>query len=599
MKELEYPFDGALIQRKKKTLRKSLIKEEKLKKNIAILGGSTTDEIKDMLELFLLNCDIFPQFYQSDFGQYWQDAVFGSRELDAFHPDVIYIHTSIRNINKFPELADSEKDIDQMLEEEYLHFASMWEKLYEKFKCPVIQNNFEYPSFRILGNQDAGNIHGRVNYILRLNTKIQNYAQAHAWFLINDINYQSADFGLSKWADPKAWYLYKYSLSVEAIPYLAFNVANIIKALFGKNKKALAIDLDNTLWGGIVGDDGAENLELGQETPIGQAYVEFQAYLKLLQREGILLNIISKNEPENAMAGLQHPQMVLKPEDFIAIKANWEPKSQNLLELAEELTLLPDSFVFVDDNPAEREIVRQQIPGAAVPEIGSVENYIHAIDRAGYFEVTTLSKDDLNRSSMYKENAAREKLQHSFTDYRDYLLSLNMKAEIESFKPVYMARIAQLTNKSNQFNLTTKRYTQEEIEAAAANPDCITLYGKLEDCFGDNGVVSVVIGEIKGDSLDIVLWIMSCRVLKRNMETAMMDALAKTAERKGIKTIFGYYYPTAKNGMVHNFYQTQGFELMSEDESGNTVWKLDLSGGYKKQNDIIEVNGGKELWKEK
>ena len=594
MKELEYPFDGALIRRKKKAIRKELTKTKRQEtKKIAILGGSTTDEIKDMLELFLLNYGICPVFYQSAFAQYWQDAMFGNEGLESFCPDIIFIHTSLRNITRFPELLDSENEIEQMLEDEYQRFVSMWDRLYEIYKCPVIQNNFEYPSFRLLGNQDAGNLHGRGNYILRLNARFQKYAQTHTWFFINDIHYQSADFGLFKWSDPKAWYLYKYSLSLEAIPYLAFNVANIIKSLFGKNKKALAIDLDNTLWGGIVGDDGAENLELGQETSVGQAYLEFQEYLKLLKKEGILLNIISKNEPENAMAGLEHPQMVLKPEDFVSIKANWEPKSQNLLQLAEELALLPEAFVFVDDNPAEREIIRQQIPGAAVPEIGAVENYIRAIDRAGYFEVTTLSGDDLKRTSMYRENAARVKLQHSFADYRDYLLSLKMKAEIEPFQPIYLGRIAQLTNKSNQFNLTTKRYTQEEIEAAAADENTITLYGKLEDCFGDNGVVSVVIGKIRGDSLDIILWLMSCRVLKRNMEFAMMDTLAEAAERRGVNYIFGYYYPTAKNGMVRNFYQMQGFELISEDEEGNRIWKLDIAKGYKKQNDTIEINGGK------
>ncbi len=366
----------------------------------------------------------------------------------------------------------------------------------------------------------------------------------------------------------------------------------MIKSLYGKNKKAFALDLDNTLWGGIVGDDGPENLQIGQETSEGQAYSEFQQYLKLHMQTGVILNIVSKNEKENALAGLQRPDMVLKPDDFIIIKANWLPKSQNLTELAHTLSLLPESFVFVDDNPAEREIIRQQVPGAAVPEIGDKpEAFIHAIDRMGYFEVTQLSGDDAARNGMYRQNAARSRAELSFADYGEYLRSLAMHAQIKSFSPMYYARIAQLTNKSNQFNLTTKRLTQDEITAMAQDQSYLTLYGKLADQFGDNGVVSVVIGKIREQCLDLVLWLMSCRVLKRDMEYAMMDTLAAACKKRGIDTIYGYYYPTAKNAMVRDFYEKQGFSKVSGDEAGNTVWKLELAGGYSQKNHVIQVEG--------
>lgn len=592
MRELEYPFDSQYLMRKKRSLRRELLtRTDLIEKNIAILGGSTTSEIKDMLELFLLNYGIKPSFYESEYAQYWQDAMFENEELAALKPDFIFIHTSNRNITAFPEPGDSIGEIDTLLRQQYEHFAVMWDRLTEVYHCPIIQNNFEYPYFRLMGNQDTSNAHGRTNFITRLNMKFNEYAQSHDNFFINDINYQAADYGLQKWSDPLFWHMYKYALCLDAIPTLAFNVANIIKSLLGKNKKAFALDLDNTLWGGIVGDDGVENLELGQETSMGQVYTEFQQYLKLMQKQGVILNIISKNEHENAMAGLNHPQMHLKPDDFIVTKANWEPKSMNLVQMAEELTLLPESFVFADDNPAEREIVRQQVPGTAVPEMEAVEHYIYAIDRAGYFEVTNFSKDDLKRNDMYKENAQRAKMQSSFTDYADYLLSLAMKAQIKPFEALYMSRIAQLTNKSNQFNLTTKRYTQEEIEQIAADKEHITLYGKLEDCFGDNGVVSLVIGKIDGTKLDIILWLMSCRVLKRDMEFAMMDSLVEQCQKRGITRINGYYYPTAKNAMVKDFYDKQGFEIVSEDDAGNRIWKLDISQGYDKKNHVIQVEG--------
>lgn len=595
MECLEYPFDGKTIMRKRRAIRRELLCQDNLlEKHIAVLGGSTTHDIKEILELFLLNYGIKPVFFESEYAQYWQDAVFGNDALKGLKPDIIYIHTSNRNIPAYPKITDSETDINALLEHTYSHFQVMWDKLREEYACPIIQNNFESPYFRLLGNQDAWNIRGRTNFISRLNQKFYDYAQHHSDFFINDINYLSADYGLQAWSDPYSWHMYKYALCQDAIPTLAFNIANMIKSIYGKNRKALALDLDNTLWGGVVGDDGADNLELGQETSMGQAYAEFQQYLKGLRSMGILLTVVSKNEMENAIAGIRHPQMLLKEEDFVRIKANWEPKSRNLMCLAEELSLLPESFVFVDDNPAEREIVRQQVPRAAVPLMERPEDYIRAIDRAGYFEMTNLSADDMKRNDMYRENMKRAALESAFSDYHDYLLSLDMHADIRPFQPVYLARIAQLTNKSNQFNLTTRRYTREELERAAADPRCITLYGKLADRFGDNGVVSVVIGRQEDERLDIVLWLMSCRVLKRDMEFAMMDTLVERCRERGIRTIRGYYYPTAKNAMVKGFYGTQGFRKVEEGPSGDTVWECRIDQGYQRKNHVIQINGGTE-----
>lgn len=596
---LEYPFDGQVILRKRKTIRRELLNVPGngaafIEKHVAILGGSTTHDIKETLELFLLNQGIAPVFYESEYGQYWQDAMFENEQLFAFHPDVIYVHTSNRNIRRFPEPADTAEAVDALLKQEYDRFLAMWEALRSTYHCPIIQNNFEYPFYRLLGNRDAGDIHGRVNFITRLNLKFYEYAQLHQNFFIHDINYLAADYGLEKWSDPFFWHMYKYALCMDAIPTLAFSVSNMIKSLFGKNKKALALDLDNTLWGGVVGDDGVDNLELGQETSLGQAYTEFQQYLREQKNRGILLNVISKNERENAIAGLNHPDGILRPDDFISIKANWEPKSENLLQMAEELTLLPESFVFVDDNPAEREIIRQQVPGAAVPAISKVEHYIQVIDRSGFFEVTNFSLDDLQRNKMYRENLIRTQLQRSFADYSDYLRSLDMSAVIRPFESIYMSRIAQLTNKSNQFNLTTRRYTQDEIAQIAGDSNYLTLYGKLNDRFGDNGVVTVVIGEIKGVRLDIILWLMSCRVLKRDMEFAMMDEVVSRCSEMGVEEIYGHYYSTAKNGMVRDFYEKQGFAKLSETSDGSSEWKLDLRKGYTKKNHVIQVNAEKD-----
>lgn len=568
-----------------------------LKKKMAVLGGSTTHDIIRMLDLFLLNEGIEIKFYEAEYGLYWQEAMFDNPALKDFGPDYIFIHTSSRNITAWPSMGDTAARVEAMLAEQFAHFTAMWDRLRAVYGCPIIQNNFEYPFYRLLGNREAGDLHGRNYYVNRLNLMFAGYAQQNKNFYLHDLNYLSAAYGLDRWAEPFYWHMYKYALNLQAIPEFAFNLSHIIKSLCGRNKKGLVLDLDNTLWGGVVGDDGPEQLEIGPETAVGQVYGEFQSYLKAHQELGIILNVNSKNDYENAVAGLNHPDGLLRPEDFVIIKANWAEKSRNLQEIAAELELLPEALVFVDDNPAEREIVRRQVPGAAVPEItaaGAAESrtpdrYIHILDKNGYFEVTDWSEEDQKRNEMYQANVIRHRQAAVFEDYQDYLRSLEMTAQIGAFTPVYMARIAQLTNKSNQFNLTTRRFSQSEIEAMAADHDYITLYGKLVDKFGDNGVVSVVIGHKEGVVVHLDLWLMSCRVLKREMEYAMMDAVVARCGQDGVKVIRGYYYRTAKNGMVKDFYQLQGFEKVSEDGEGNTVWEMVIPDSYEMKNAVIAI----------
>ncbi|RKI28138.1 HAD-IIIC family phosphatase [bacterium 1xD8-6] len=592
MKELEYPFDVKKILSGKIKLRRLLLEKADgfIEKRIAILGGGTTSDIKDVMELFLLNQGIRPSFYESEYNQYYQEAMFPTEEFIKFSPDVIYICTSNHNIERYPSFSDSEEYVDQLFSEESEKYCAIWEKLEQQFHCPIIQNNFEMPAYRLLGNRDAYDYRGRTNFLMRLNMEFSRQASQRDHLLLCDLNYISSDYGLGKWSDIYYYCMYKYAMHIEAVPYLAFQAANIIKSLFGRNKKGLVLDLDNTLWGGIVGDDGVDNLAIGSELPKGQIYTQFQQYIKEYKKIGVFLAIDSKNDYENAVAGLEHPDSVLSKEDFVSIYANWEPKDQNLLAIADELQVLPESLVFIDDNPAERYMVEEQIDGVSVPNIGKVQDYIRIIDRSGFFEVTSLSEDDQKRVVMYQENAKRKQMQMNFSDYGEYLQSLEMQAVIREFDKVHFSRIAQLSNKSNQFNLTTRRYTKEEIEGIANDSSYITLYGRLQDRFGDNGVVSVVIGQIEGKNCHIRLWIMSCRVLKRDMENAMMDCFAARCSERGVGQIYGYYYPTRKNGMVKDFYKEMGFEKISEDAVFNTVWSLDIAKGYQKRNKFILVD---------
>lgn len=590
MKELEYPFDSAYILKKRKKIRRELLSDgrDRIKKKIAILCGATADDIISCAELFLLDNGIEPQVYKSEYDMYYEDAVFSNKELDEFRPDVVYIHTSLRNLKSPPKVSDSGQLIQDKLESEYSRFLQMWERLYERFGCVIIQDNFALPFYRLLGNSDAYDVHGLTSFVSRLNEKFYSFAGSRNDFFILDVNYLSACFGLDKWYDLSFWYLYKYAQSLSAVPSLAFELSKIIKAIYGKNKKCIALDLDNTLWGGIVGDDGVEGIKIGHEDAQSESYYEFQSYVKAHKDIGVILSVISKNEEENAMAGLAHPEGALKYDDFVTFKANWQPKSENLVSSAEMIGILPDSFVFVDDNPAEREEVSKQT-GAAAPDIGEVTDYIKVLDRSGFFEVTRLSSDDLKRNDMYKANAKRSQLQSTFADYGEYLDSLEMSAVVRPFEKLYYERISQLTNKSNQFNLTTLRCTVGDIAAFADDDSYVTLYGSLNDKFGDNGIVSIAAGKVTGDTLDITLWLMSCRVLKRDMELVMLDKMVSFASSKGVRYLKGRYLPSAKNKMVKDFYDgTLGFEKISEGENGEREYILDITG-YKNKNTHIKT----------
>ncbi len=589
MQELEYPFDGAMILQKKRALKRKLLEKDGLvPKKIAIMSGSTIGEIKNILELFLLDAGIRPEFYVGGYALYYENLMFDDGSLAAFAPDVIYIHTSAQNITDWPSQFDSPEAAAQKLEDTYARFEQMWAAA-AKFGCPVIQNNFELPSYRIMGNLDAVDIHGRVRFVNELNARFAKYAEKTPNFYLHDLCYLSASVGLDNFFSPSVWYAYKYAMDTQYIPLLCHSVTRIIKSLFGKNKKSVILDLDNTLWGGVIGDDGPEGIALGKETPAGMAYSEFQSYLKELSGLGVMLNVCSKNEEKIALEGFARADSVLKRDDFLCFKANWEPKHLNVAAIAKEINILPDSFVFMDDNPAEREIVRREIPGVTVPELTAPEMYISAIDKAGWFEATSVSGDDRKRNEMYKQNLQRAAAQASFGDYSDYLRSLDMTCEAGPFDMPHAERITQLINKTNQFNLTTRRYTAAEVEKLIGNPDYITLYGRLVDKFGDNGIVTALIAHVRGEEADIELWIMSCRTFKRNLEHAMFDLLVEECRARGVKKLNGVYLPTAKNLLVSDFYATIGFEQTGENEKGEKSFSFTGFDGYQAQNTVMKT----------
>ena len=587
LNSLKYPLDTSSILRKKKSIKKKLLQNDLIKKNIAILGGSTTSEIKNILELFLLDKGVKSNFYESDYNKYYEDALFGNDELDKFNPDIIYIHTTNKNIIKYPFPKDNSKEIDALLSNEIQKYKSIWSSLL-KFNCAIIQNNFDHTIDRSLGNLDCYDIHGKTYFINKLNDKFSQEAREINNLYINDINYLSSYIGLRHWFDPSLWYQAKYAISMESIPELAFNISKIISSIFGKSKKCLVLDLDNTCWGGVIGDDGLDYIHIGSGSAIAESYATFQQYIRELKQRGVTLAVCSKNDFKNAKEGFEHPDSVLKFDDFTSFKANWSPKHQNIIDIATEINIGIDSLVFIDDNPVERDIVSSQVPSVSVPDVGSdVIHFVDHIDKNGYFEPISLLSDDINRTKYYKDNKKRVKNQATFKSYDEFLVSLEMTADIKSFSSIYLDRIAQLTNRTNQFNLTTKRYTVGEIENISCSDDYIKIYGRLADKYGDNGLIAVSIGNIKEKQCHIDLWLMSCRVLKRNVEFAMLDELVSKCKDQDVSEIIGYYYKSSKNSMVSDLYEKFGFNLLERNDE-DSVWKLDITN-YEIKNKFIGV----------
>ena len=587
-------LDACSIQellRSKSKLRRQLQNHSCRDLRIAVLPGSTVNEMIEFAELFLLVEGFRCTFYQSEYNKYYEEAVLDSERIVKFRPDIVYVHTSCMNLQGWPPLSATEADHESFVAAEFSRFQQIWHSLQQNVGSHIIQNNFELPPFRVLGNLDSIAYGGRAKFVNRLNVEFANEALNDPRLFVQDVNALSAALGSRNWFDWERWYSYKIMTTPAASLALARSVTAIVRALYGRSRKCLVLDLDNTLWGGVIGDDGPENIKIGRETAVAEAYTAFQEYCLMLRSRGILLAVCSKNDEETAKQGFEHPDSVLKLSHFSAFRANWEPKHENLTAIAKELNLGIDSLVFVDDNPAERALVASQLPMVAVPDVGSdVTQFIPALEAGGYFETVRVSAEDFSRADTYAANSQRALLKSKFRDYGEYLDSLQMTAEIDAFKPVYLDRITQLTNKTNQFNLTTRRYTAAEIQKMSLDPAYITLYGKLTDAFGDNGLVSVIVARKDGSTLHIELWLMSCRVLKRDLELAMLDELVTRAHAAGIETIVGYYYRTPRNSMVADHYRRLGFECESQDpDGGQSMWRLQLTTDYQPKCRYIQV----------
>ena len=573
-----------------KNLKKKYYKNNKIKIKIAILGGSTTKLIKENLEIFLKDKNLDPKFYESDYNQFYYEGIKPSKALKKFNPNFIYIHTSSLNIDEFPEVESEKKQSENLIENTFNKYKLIWTNLSKNFDCNIIQNNFEMLSLTSLGNLDSSKHYGKINFLTKLNLKFFEYSNKVNNLIIQDINLISAQYGLDKWHDDSFYFNYKYALNHEAIPTLTKNITKIVESHVGKSKKCLILDFDNTLWGGVIGEIGWKNIQIGNDNALGQVYLRFQKYVFELMSKGVILAGCTKNENDVALSGFKNNSNILKKKHFSIIKANWENKAKNIMEISKELNIGLDSMVFIDDSKFERELVKKKLPMVEVPDVGEdPEKYIFYLDREKYFENSKLSNEDLQRTSFYKTNIEREKDQNNFKDYNKYLKSLKMKSDLKSLKNENIDRIHQLINKTNQFNLTTKRMNINETKNIIDNSKFLTIVGNLNDKFGENGIVTILIVKIKKNRVEIIQWLMSCRVFNRGLEFAIFDQLIFWCKNRSILTIQGLYIPTKKNLIVKNFYKDLSFKKINKNIK-NTMWEFKIPKRYVKKNNNIKVS---------
>jgi FkbH-like protein len=392
-----------------------------------------------------------------------------------------------------------------------------------------------------------------------------------------DVAALSGVVGTANWFSSREWHLAKMPIAMACQPLYADHVCRVLGAMRGKARRCLILDLDNTLWGGVIGDDGLDGIRLGQGDPVGEAHLALQRYALMLHQRGVVLAVCSKNEEAVAREVFRkHPDMLLREEHIAVFQANWVDKAGNIRAIAQELSLGLSSFVFVDDNPAERAIVRQHLPEVAVPELSDdPAQYEQILASAGYFEAITFSQEDAARTGFYRDNARRAELLEQSGDLDAYLASLDMEIHFSPFDAIGRSRIVQLINKSNQFNLTTRRYGAVEIEAMAGDPDLITLQVRLSDRFGDNGMISTVIlrPSDESDVWEIDLWLMSCRVLGRRVEDAVLNEISMQVRQRGGRWLKGAFIPTDRNMIVRDHYARLGFEADGQGDDGVTYWR--------------------------
>lgn len=555
----------AVARRAEKIGQAALVAAGLLEKRVLVLNGYTGDVLTGLTRALLLEDRVALAVHQTGYGLY-EEAIYGDPEpLVRFAPDLCYVNVGTDHLGF------------RSVDEEIARWAALWKTAHERLGCDIIQNTFEEPAYRVGGSFDARWPSSRLRFVRKLNDALVETAPRYVHF--NDVNFLSAYHGRKHFRDEKLYDLAKLPVAYRHQIDAANSLRAVIAAIFGRTRKCLVLDLDNTLWGGVIADDGVAGIQIAQDSGAGEAYLRFQAYVKALKDRGIILAVCSKNDPRNARLPFeQREEMVLGLDDISCFVANFEPKPNNLITIARTLNLGLDALVFVDDDPRERAIVRETLGEVAVPEMPEDPAlYVQELARQTYFETVAITEEDAHRTQEYRANAARTELEVTAGSYAGFLERLGMHAAIAPFDDAHVPRVTQLINKSNQFNLTTKRYSESQVTELLRDRSVVTRFVRLTDKFGDLGLISVFIGRVVlPDTLAIDTWLMSCRVLKRRVENVLFQEIVREALARGLKAIEGEYLPTPKNKLVEGLLADLGFSSAGPAGNAGARWRFSL-----------------------
>ena len=553
----------------KKNLKKDFSSFKQLK--VALLGDSATQFLAQAIRATGYKYELDLAIWEADYNQIDRQLLDPTSEFYAYKPDVtIIFQSSHKLLGKYYQCTEAKQT--NFANEKLVRFESYLMRIREQFETKVIYYNYPEIDDTVYGNFANQHKSSFLFQLRLMNVKLMQLATESHGFHICDLSSIQNRIGRNTMFEPSIYISTEMVLSIVALPEVASKTLDIIAATQGKISKCLVLDLDNTIWGGVIGDDGMANIEIGS-LGIGKAFTEFQYWIKALKNRGIILAVCSKNDEKTAKEPFEkHPDMVLKLDDISVFVANWENKVQNIQYIQSILNIGFDSMVFFDDNPFERNMVKEHLPKICVPELPEdPADYLEFLYAQNLFETVSVSKEDGERTKLYQTEAKRASMKQSFVDENDFLQSLNMQSTVEGFTPFNIPRVAQLTQRSNQFNLRTIRYTEAEITNIANDEQYLPLSFTLEDRFGDNGLISVVILQKQSENkLFINTWLMSCRVLKRGIEHFVLNTLVEKAKQLSCTKLVGEYLPTPKNAMVQDHYRSLGFEKT------NDIWVLRL-----------------------
>jgi FkbH-like protein len=550
---------------------------------LAILASSTVNHLSPAIRVAGLRRRLMVDVHIGTYGQYRQDLLDPHSSLHQFAPQVVLFSITARDTIAGMPLTATTAEVDETIARSIQELRLLWQKAREKFNATVIQQTFLDITEPIFGSYDRLVPGAPAQVIRQLNDQLSK-AAAQDSVLLLDVARASERDGIDAWFEKGNWFHGKLEIAPAAATLYGEMTARIVAAQRGLSKKCLVFDLDNTLWGGVIGDDGLEGLVLGEGSAVGEAHLALQRYAKQLKERGVILAICSKNDPAIAEAAFNdHPEMLLRRSDISAFVANWNDKAENLKDIATRLNIGLDSLVFVDDNPVERARIRQSLPMVAVPELPTdVAHYARCLADAGYFEAVAFTSEDRQRTEQYAANAERQSLFELSGNLDDFLGNLQMSVVFGPFAGADLGRVTQLFNKTNQFNTTAKRYSAEEVAHFAAEEQTVTLQFRLLDKYGDNGLVSAMVLRPDPKQLEIFEidnWVMSCRVFGRQLEFEAMNIAVEHARRRGCKALRANYTPTPKNGVISELYSSLGFSTLNDrtPKDGGKSWFLDLT----------------------